>query len=251
MTTRAVMPEERMCGAAITLVVAALAGCTPLPEVVGLECDPSFTYAALSAAPLAVFGVTSESLEPASASASLQLGGLLAQRLATKRRDLSVLAASQVADSLGIEDYTSFVREYQARGSLDEGALSRLAASLGGVRYMVLARLEVDELLTASSVDKYSEERGGVDCNVEETTNVAARTLAVHFTVYDLHLRRSAWAGQITDLKERTNSDAWNSCDTLLFNVLTMLLNGESDLPELTDVLGKVFEDFARHLPRA
>lgn len=251
MATRAVVSGERMCGATITLVVAVLAGCTPLPEVVGLERDPSFTYEALSAAPLAVFGVTSESLEPASASASLQLGGLLAQRLASKRRDLRVLAAAQVADSLGIEDYTSFVREHQARGSFDGGALSRLAASLGEVRYLVVARLEVDELLTASSVDQYSEERAGVDCNVEETTNLAARTLAVHFTIYDLHQRRRAWGGQITDLKERTSSDAWNSCDTMLFNLLTMLLNGEPDLPELAEVLGKVFEDFARHLPRA
>lgn len=251
MATHNFVPDKRIRGLAIALLGAALSGCAPLPEVVGLERDPGFTHEALSAAPLAVLGVTVEGLEPASASASLQLGGLLAERLASKRRDLRILPAVAVADSLGVERYTGFVREYQARGWLDGYALSRLAAALGGVRYLVLARLEADELVTGRSVDDYTEERGGIDCKIEQTTNFSAHTLTVHFTVYDLHQRRSAWAGQISDVKERTSGDSWNSCDPLYFNVLTMLLNGEPEPPELAEVLKKVFEDFARHLPRA
>lgn len=251
MATHTVFPDKRMRGPAIALLGAALAGCAPLPKVVGLERDPGFTYEALSAAPLAVLGVTVDGLEPASASASLQLGGLLAERLASKRRDLRILPPVDVADSLGLQQYTGLVREYQARGWLDRYALSRLAAALGGVRYLVHARLEADDLVTGNSVDDYTEEHAGKDCNIERTTNFAARALAVRFTVYDLHQHHSAWAGQITDVQERTSSDAWNSCDPLFLNVLTMVLNGEPDPPELAEVLKRVFEEFARHLPRA
>jgi hypothetical protein len=247
-----VVPEKRMRGPAIALVAAALAGCASLPNVVGLERDPGFTYEALTAAPLAVLGVTVKDLDPMSASASLQLGGLLAESLTRKRRDLRILPAAHVADSLGLRDYTGLVREYQARGWLDSRALSRLAAALGGVRYLLLARLEADELVTGNSVEEYTEEHEGQDCMVEQTTNFAARTLVVHFTIYDLHQRRSAWTGQITDLEERTSRDDWNSCDPLLFSVLSMLFSGgDPDPPELAEVLRKVFEDFALHLPRA
>lgn len=241
-----------MRGPAITLVATGLAGCSPLPDVVGLQRDPSFTYEALSAAPFAVFGVSVEDPVAMSASASLQLGNLMAESLKTKRRDLTVLPATHVADGLGLRDYTWLVREYQAAGSLDEGALSRVAAALDGVRYVALARLETDELTTGESVEEYTDERGGEVCDVERRGKFATRTLAVQFTVYDLHQRHLAWTGRITELEERMSSDEWNSCDPLLVDVLTLLLSGgDADPPELADVLKKVFEDFALHLPRA
>jgi hypothetical protein len=251
MAAEIVVPQDRKLCPVIALIAAALAGCAPPPDVVGLEQDPGFKYEALSAAPMAVLGMTVEGMEPTSASASLQLGGLLAERLTRKRRDLSFLPAMHVADSLGLRDYTRLMREYQDSGRLDDTALVRLAEALSGVRYVLLARLEVHELETGRSVDNYSEEREGRTCDVEQTSKFAVRTLAVHFTVYDLHQRRTAWTGQITDFKERTSGDAWNSCDSLLFNLVTMLANADPDPPELAEVLRKVFDDFARHLPRA
>ncbi len=237
---------------AITLVAAAPAGCAPLPEVAGLERDPGFTHAALTAAPLAVLGVTWEGPEPTSASASLQLGGLLGQSLGRKRPDLKIVTAGQVADSLGLESYAGLVREYQARGRLDGGALARLEAALGEVRYLVVARLGAEELIAGGSYEEYSEEYEGKDCEIEETRSFAARTLAVHFTVYDLDRRRLAWTGQIADLKERTNGYDWNSCDPVLLNVIDFVLGvGAPDPPRQAEVLKKVFDDFALHLPRA
>ncbi len=241
-----------MRSSAIALVTAAVAGCASLPKVVGLERDPGFTFEALSVAPLAVLGVTWESPEPTSASASLQLGGLLGQSLARKRPDLRVLPAAQVADSLGLEDYASLVREYQARGWLDSLALLRLEAALGGVRYLVVARLEAEQLVTGGSFEEYTEEYEGKDCEIEETSKLAARTLAVHFTVYDLEQRRRAWTGQITDLEERTSGYEWNSCDPFLLNFFGMLLGeADPDPPRQAEVLRKVFDGFALRLPRA
>lgn len=246
-----VVPGRSMRNPVIALVAAALAGCTSLPEVAGLERDPGFTYESLSAAPVAVLGMTVKGMEPASTSASLQLGGMLAASLTKKRRDLRFLSAANVADSLGLRDYTRLVQEYQNRSGLDSLALSHLAEAVGGVRYLLLARLEVDELETGSSVQNYSEQRDGRACDVEQTNKFASRSVGVHFTVYDLHRRRSAWAGRITNSEKRTNGDAWNSCDSLPFNLLTMLLNDTPDSPQLAGVLRKVFDDFARHLPRA
>ncbi len=246
-----VVPGKSMRNPFIALVAAALAGCSSLPEVAGLESDPSFTYESLSAAPVAVLGMTVTGMEPASTSASLQLGGMLAESLTKKRRDLRFLSAADVADSLGLRDYTRLVQEYHDRSGLDSLALSHLAEALGGVRYLLLARLEVDELETGTSVNNSSEERDGRACDVEQTNRFASRTVGVHFKLYDLPQRRSAWTGQITNTEERTNGDAWNSCDPLLFNLLTMLLNEEPDLPELARVLRKVLDDFALHLPRA
>ncbi len=237
---------------AIVLVAAAGVGCASLPEVVGLERDPGFTYEALSAAPLAVLGVTWKAPEPTSASVGLQLGGLLGESLARKRPDLRILPAAQVADSLGLENYAHLVQEYQARGRLGGGALSQLEAALGEVHYVVVARLEADELMTGRSFEAYTEEYEGQGCEIEETGKFAARTLAVHFTVYDLDQRRRAWTGQITDLKERTSGYEWNSCDPFLLNFFGMLLGeADPDPPRQAEVLRKVFEDFALHLPRA
>lgn len=246
-----IVPGKSMRNPVVAFVAVALAGCTSFPEVAGLERDPGFTYESLSAAPVAVLGMTVKGMEPASTSASLQLGGMLAESLTKKRRDLKFLSAANVADSLGLRDYTRLVKEYHDRSELDSLALSHLAEALGAVRYLLLARLEVDELETGSSVYNSSEERDGRACDVEQTDKVAARTVGVHFTVYDLHQRRSAWSGRITNSEERTNGDAWNSCDPLLFNLLTMLLNEQPDSPELPRVLRKVFDDFALHLPRA
>ena len=246
-----VVPGRSMRNPVIALVAAARAGCTSLPEVAGLERDPGVTYESLSAAPVAVLGMTVKGMEPASTSASLQLGGMLAESLTEKRRDLRFLSPANVADSLGLRDYTRLVQEYQDNSGLDSLALSHLAEALGGVRYLLLARLDVDELETGSSVNNSSEEREGHVCDVEQTNKFASRTVGVHFTVYDLPQRRSAWTGQISNSEKRTNGDAWNSCDPLLFNLLTMLLNEEPDSPELARVLRKVFDDFALHLPRA
>ncbi len=195
--------------------------------------------------------MTVKGMKPTSTSASLQLGGMLAESLTKKRRDLRFLSAADVADSLGLRDYTLLVQEYHDRSELDSLALSHLAEALGGVHYLILSRLEVDELETGTSVNNSSEERHGHTCDVEQTDKFASRTVGVHFTVYDLRQRRSAWTGHITNSGKRTNGDAWNSCDPLLFNLLTMLLNEEPDPPELARVLRKVLDDFALHLPRA
>ncbi len=64
------------------------------------------------------------------------------------------MPAAQVADSLGLEDYSTLVRRQQARGRLDGRGLSRLAAALGGVRYLVVARLGADELESGVSVEE-------------------------------------------------------------------------------------------------
>lgn len=246
----------------VGLPLVAASGCGP--SIKGLRHDPSFTYESLTAGGIGIGGVTSllaTGEDPAAVASRLESS----LRAALLDRGLNVVPAGFYYDALGGERYDVLLADYRRSGVQNEAALAEWAAVPDAPRYLVLSRVETDE------IDQKSNES-------EEVVNGAKhqmlklsteRTVHASFAVYDVTMSKPVWTALLAD--DETNSSSFDEGPVapdddkdkkkkddkgFLGKVGDVLLGGLEDSvreypppPELTSVIGTVFKGFAKSLP--
>ena len=139
---------------------------------------------------------------------------LLYGPLSAGRSDLIVWPWPAVRDNLPADGITALQEAY-ARGSvLPAGLVTALAADLPEVTYLVLARIDRNEIEigenmpTATGVQPNSDGREPYDATSQMTRTIKTRrTVAVTLDVFELSSGRSVWTGTA----ERNQTDLYSS----------------------------------------
>ncbi len=128
--------------------------------------------------------------------------------LLSGRTGLEVWSWPAVRDNVPADEITALQLAYAAGETLPPAQFSRLAADLPGITYLVLARLDRNEVEIGSNapgslgsqvVDDSRDPHGVTDSMAR--TIKTRRTVVVSLDVYDLRTGRSVWSGH-TDRKK-------------------------------------------------
>lgn len=240
----------------ITLVTAIwFCGCGGA-KVVHVESDPAFTYEATSSSVLTVVGVVAAvGDDEYQEEIRNSLPRLLSERIAKKREDLTTMDPGRVEQRLGQERYQELLDRYELTGQLDTNSVVALFdATRGLVRYVVLARIEVDSIARTISEDEIS------------TDYKTLRFVQINFQVYDIETAPMVFTGTIShedfDLQIDAKSDAPDDdCSSILsfaaciFDFLSWFEDKDEEgfppPPELEDIVTEIFDRFAETLPQA
>jgi len=248
-----------------TLLVLLLTACAA--QVEGLRKDDSFTYLAAKEGGLAIGGVTS-TLEPLPATERSRYAGVLLRATREERETFRVHPAGEVVAALGERRVDAMLDFYRRHGVLAAEDLARLTPQRLGARYLVLARIERDDVRqekNESSMDvvEYDDKGNARPTKRVEVTVIhdTIRTVSASFQIYDLASDRSVWSGVITQHATRSNQtsqqfgkdERWSQ-ELLVELVRQLLLDGKGEDPypkpaAFIDVLGQVFTGFAENLP--
>jgi hypothetical protein len=187
---------------------------------------------------------------------------LLAQSISEKRPDLTIISPERIQQALGEENHRALLDQYVSWGDLDQGSMIQLfSATRGLVRYVILGRVEQDDLFKSEELEEGATSSG--------TRYKVRRDMAVFLEVYDLEAGRSVFSGLITN--DLTNNryevdgtlgdvssfgdfcaDMGVSC---LMNLMCSLIQTKEDEggypvpPSTEEITEDIFEKFAETLP--
>ena len=183
--------ENRARGARRLGVLAALLlGACQSTEVEGIRVDESFTHAALKEGKLALGGVTSaRTVLPDPDRSRLAEG--LSRKIVDERGEVEVVSAGAVRHRLGPEAYAGMLEEYRTDAALSPSRLEALRVLEDTARYLLLARIEADDV----SHDDETKKGTGDDEGYRIRTVSTHRRAIVGLRVYDLRTGASVWNG--------------------------------------------------------
>jgi hypothetical protein len=213
-------------------------------KVIGLRTDPSFTYDSLYAGGIVVGGVTSLLDEGETAATRRHRASLLRVSILEKRPDIDVQPAEAISQAVGQESYAAVLDDYRLGGELDQARLAQLSEVLADLRYVIFARIEDDAIDSGITVQR--DTARGEDTRIFRTS----RTVTTGFQVYDLTAGNPVWSGYIKEGKKEENR--YVEYSNLGQALVAALLGNEPEYPmtpEFDEVLRKIFEGFAEHLP--
>ncbi len=244
---------------AAVLAAALAAGCGA--EVKDVVRDPGFAATQLESGRIVVGGVTS-ALSRLSPDDREAFAEALFRAFLVARPDLVVWPAANLGDAIGPEAHVALLDEARLSHRLPPERVRAVGAELPGVSYLVLARIERDDVerpSTHGSADLDAAPQGSYQSTLQQEMK-SKRTLEVALTVYDLVEGRAVWIGSAADAK--TNSYGFAESTT---GVTPPDLSGALDAsratpssrddsraaPDLVDMIQDVCAELVGSLPGA
>jgi hypothetical protein len=194
-----------------------------------------------------------------------QMASLLRLKLLDENPALQVVPAGAFRNGLGGDVYEAALDDYRLSGTLAGVDRTRWMQAAGApVRYVILARIE-DDVTAQKSTDEIKEQN---DTRHTINNRITERTVAVFFQVVDLSTGNEVWGATIWETMKRANHYDMGAVDedetegdgkhrkrdhreSVSQAVVDALRERPyPSPPALTEVLGSLFEDFARSLPR-
>jgi hypothetical protein len=220
-------------------------------KAIGVRQDSSFKKEAVVQGKMAVGGVVSS--KPVSDEEMTSYANSLKDQIQEKRDDYSVSPSGVVADKLGSEGYKSMLGEYKEKGVLGDESLKKLAESVGGIQYIIFARIDMDSI-EKKLVNKSKKDKDGKVISSSVSATIS-RKISVSFNVYDTGRGISAWSGTLETTKKssREHSTGINVVDVI--NAVKSVGSGKDrftypDPPDIKKLLAKNFKGFAKQLPK-
>jgi hypothetical protein len=232
----------------------------------------SFTYPAISHEKMAIVGITS-SVKPIKKSELRLISDIMYSSLYDKRRELSLVQMDEVVKATGKKLQSQSLKEYQLTGSLSAPVMDELKQSLEGIRYVIFARIDTDDISRHESITYRAKDgkeipsykEGAVEVHKRETTRW--ETVSLH--VFDLVRGIPAWGGSVTKSDSRHitfdvtpdnhSLKLANVAVQALVGVANVMITGQvddasqsgNDYPgvEQQEIMKKIFHGFAENLP--
>jgi len=235
------------------LLIAALALAACGSTVSRKWSDPEFDSADLSEGRLLVGAVV--------AVPELHRQGHTAERAYTERLDrvvrehrddLPLEPASTFVDHLSLEQIDAVLERYRLRGSLDPNALTPLQNLADSSRYLLLCRLEANEIDQTASTGTAMDD----DESIAYTSSYSIkRTVTASFDIFDVVDGRLVWTAQLfkQDQRRRDRESGRRYMDTPEEVKPSFSYTGDGgypEAPEFLDLLGSLFDDLAKELPK-
>jgi hypothetical protein len=209
------------------VLVLLLGGCNSA-KVLAIEHSPSFSPASLTKEGVVVGGITSS--EPARLAREAspdEIASSLAVAMLENRPQMKVLAPSSVEYALGQEAYRSLLTYFEKTGELKSEQVSAILPKLHErVRFLVVARIESDEVSTSESQDSRYEtdsKTGKADWVDYGTKYTTSRTTAMRFALYDMETGSLEWRAHLKTSNDHTRTVGTPGSVSLLEFVLEVL----------------------------
>ncbi|HLB59365.1 MAG TPA: hypothetical protein VJL87_04715 [Bdellovibrionota bacterium] len=241
----------------LVAILVGISGCAT--KVVGLKKSPSFLYSNVQNGKMAIGGVVSatEEVKPAQVAT---YGNMLMNQIIEERSGIGVASTAMVKEKIGSKQYDALLNDYKNFGSLSKEQIKSLSRNLSGVRYVVFARIDRNEVTNDRAESAVTNSDGKEDPNKRKITKYAGRAMSATFQVADLVEQDSAWSGSITksssNSKEYTKTEFGNS----ILGIVVAIANkggGDEDTtypyptpPDEGQVLNYIFSGFAENLPK-
>ncbi len=243
-----------------------LAGCTT--PVKGLYQEESFSYPNVQRGGLGVGGVVN-AVDPGAYWEPMQRVGyaeVLWRALRDETEGLPLTSALTLSEAIGEENWRALLDRYRAQGRLDPAGVALIGAHYHGARYLVLARLERNEVSREESDEtkpqteydrklKQEVETGRMERTRTRTTR---RQLGASFQVLDLQNGgHTVWSGAIekSASEQASKSDLYDPKRRLAETIIDGLLQGDPpefpEPPSFDALVERLFTGFAENMPKA
>lgn len=213
--------------------------------------ESELSYESLAGGGLAVLGVWHGTADEES-SVSDRLAALAWSSVLRQWPDLDVLPPFSVARHLGPDRYPAVVRGLAEASSPDPDDVREVARALGGRRYLLVARVEQDEVRRAADRGAATVVCDG-DAGDRERYS-AERSVAVRVLIRDVDAGRVVWSRNATRAAAVSNLRL-KACDPLWVDLLELLLSEEEARPGFPappnrwQIFEEVFAELSRTLP--
>jgi len=219
------------------------------PKVSALFHDPSFTEPAMREGRLAILGAVAVPRIDDSDFLSNGFATRLLHREALDRRaNLPLLPEGDVATAVDIGVLGNTLDSYRTRGSLRPDELAALRPIGELARYGILVRIDTNAVeLKRDDLREIQDER------VRSVTEFdSIRRVAATFDVYDLRQGGLVWTAYLSvkrDHNRRVDHGERHLDDERDAGITFTDQRDAPDAPELADLLGDLFRNFAVQLP--
>jgi hypothetical protein len=238
--------------AAGLLLLGFLLGCAASDSEL-TKVDPGLSAADLRQGKVAVLGVV-KFQEPDQVRPPLL--AMLERTFRYERRDIPLISADSVRQSLGQERYRRLLLGYEYQGSLDAEAIREISDSLrGAARFILLARVEKDR--TRNSARGISAADTGV-IRSDYAMGITGRDALVAVHLYDLNrgvlVMTARYDGSSENAKPMISPMRSGGSSGMVVEVgraVSPEEQGYPGAPELALALEEPFRTFARSLPGA
>lgn len=194
---------KRILLASLLSFFALLVACA---TVDGLYVDPSFTFASMARNNLGVAGVSSV-VQTLSVRQSSSVANILLNQLNDKYPQMGVMPMGDTVRALGAGRYRQMMRYYEDNDVVQDVYLQALRRHISGMRYLVFARIDEDNIQQHREQDDDFVTDGTDDRNqMSQIQYQTIRTVRISLEVYDLQLNRVVWRGS-TEQKRSTHND--------------------------------------------
>jgi len=179
--------------------------------------------------------------------------GRLDDAVREKRTDLALQPPGAFVERLSIDQIDAVLARYRERGSLDPNALGPLQNLADESRYLLLCRLESNDVDQSASTGSVMDD----DESVAYTSSYSVkRTLTASFDIFDVSNGRLVWTAQLSkqDQRRRDRESGRRyaeSPDVVRPSFDYAGDGGYPEAPEFLDMLGSLFEDLAMELPKS
>lgn len=224
-------------------------------KVVGLNHDPTFTYAAMNGGGLAVGGVVhplgygERYLNPNEMADHMRL------QIMRQREDVRVRPVGVVRTAMGEGFYLDMMRDFEMGATMDEAHLMAMREVVSEeVRYVMFCRVEDDVI---RQYQKHTTQ--GKDEEKKDVLEMrTSRTMTAEFRVYDVDQGYWVWQGHLTKRRVNKNryvQEQYQNEDELLEIVVGVILDEIAEKPvyprppNSKSMLTPMFRNFAKKLP--
>lgn len=168
-----------------------------------------------------------------------------------KRADLPLVEHGQFVQTLNIEDVDAILARYRDRGSLDPQSIEKLSRLRSIARYVLLSRLENDDLRQTASTGASSMDDESV---AYSSSYSVRRTVIVSFDIFDLDGGKLVWTAQLSKQNERSRDREHGrrydeNPDEIQPSFDWSESGGFPEAPEFLDILRAIFDDLSGQLP--
>jgi hypothetical protein len=165
-------------------------------QALDIQKSPTFSAAALAADGLVIGAVvSSEPARLARESSAEGLASALKERFLEERPTTKILPAGNVELALGPQKYSDFVSFFEKTGDIKVEYVPEILKNLHDpVRYLLVARVDNDEISTSENDDREFKEGKWV---TKATNYRTSRETTMLFAIYDLQSSSLEWKGHI------------------------------------------------------
>jgi hypothetical protein len=239
----------------IVVAMCAMSSLGCATKVAGLKADPSFTYDTVSSGGVVIGGVVSLVKDLGMAEISTYANTMRTQ-LQEERADYNIAPMASVVSALGEADFMAMMADYKAMGSLSEGHIQKLKEKVAAGRYLVLSRIEANDVTTDRRVEQDKNNKGKV--TGEKIVKIARRNMAVTMEIFDLKEGKRVWSGSIT--KDKVNKNEYqeqkDGALVAVIKIATKTTETEDqkypypEPPADTELLEEILQGFATNMPK-
>lgn len=225
-------------------------------KVEGLRKAESFTHANIKSGRMVVGGVV-DAVQEMNSKLSLSYSNALRAQIIEERPAFKVSNSGYLIKKIGKKNYEKVLSELEMDDAISDASIALIASKASGVRYLVFARIETNE------VSNDRQEKDDVDSSGNETgkksvVTTTTRAVSVNFRVIDLVEKTTAWSGLINKSAMEQSTFAVKSESGLISLVKAIKGTGETEddkkypfpkAPSLKNILKQAFIGFADNLP--